>query len=138
MGFLTLMISLEHVIHSKGNTMKGKTIDRATCDATRRVSTPFLPTAIATAMEGMSPRQRVTKRRITGYVQDQIDDIENCMMLELTDIRHRRKPSETVCPAMVAMIDELCPEASKASANNVAAPEMARWTRRVRSMDTPR
>ena len=123
---MTLIMSLEHVIHSNGNTMNGKTMERATWDATRRVSTPFLPTAIATAMEGISPKQRDTRRRSTGCVQDQIDDTGNHITLSLTEIRHRRKPSETVCPAMVAIIDELCPEASRASANNVAAPKMVR------------
>lgn len=38
-------------------------------------------------------------------------------------MRQRRKPSDTVCPAMVAIMEELCPDASKARANNVAGPE---------------
>ena len=38
-----------------------------------------------------------------------------------TDVRQWRKPSETVCPARVAMMEDDWPEASRASANSVAA-----------------
>lgn len=38
-----------------------------------------------------------------------------------TEIRQWRKPSETVCPARVAMMEDDWPEASSASAKSVAA-----------------
>ena len=47
----------------------------------------------------------------------------------LTETFHRRKPSETIWPASVAMMDELCPEARSASANNIAAAERSRAVR---------
>ena len=51
-----------------------------------------------------------------------------------TDIDHWMKPSETICAASVAIIDELCPAARSASAKSVAAAvkQMARWLVRQR------
>ena len=51
-----------------------------------------------------------------------------------TDIDHWMKPSETICAASVAIIDELCPAARSASAKSVAAAvkQMARWRVRQR------
>ena len=46
-----------------------------------------------------------------------------------TESRQRMKPSETIWPASVAMMDELCPEARSASANNIAAAERSRAVR---------
>lgn len=52
--------------------MNGRTIDSATCEAIRRESTPFRPTAIATAMEGMIPRALVRSRRKIGFTDTRI------------------------------------------------------------------
>ena len=41
----------------------------------------------------------------------------------LTETRQRRKPSETACPATVAIIEALCPEANKDNANSNAAAD---------------
>jgi hypothetical protein len=44
-------------------------------------------------------------------------------MVMLTETRQRRKPSETACPATVAIIEALCPEANKDIANSSAAAD---------------
>jgi hypothetical protein len=43
-------------------------------------------------------------------------------MIILTETRQRRKPSDTIWPAMVATRDALCPEESRARAKMAAAP----------------
>ena len=50
----------------RGNAIKGRTIDRATCDAMRRVLIPELPDEIATIIEGIRLIRRVRRRRING------------------------------------------------------------------------
>jgi len=51
----------------RGNATKGRTMDRTTCDAMRRVLTPAPPDATATTMEGIRLIKRVRRRRTNGY-----------------------------------------------------------------------
>lgn len=65
-GFFTLIMDLDDVSHMRGKTTNGRTIERTTCDATRSVFTPSLPTTTATTIEGINPRHRVKSRLTTG------------------------------------------------------------------------
>lgn len=60
------------VIKMSGRMMKGRTNERATCDATSMVSIPLRPAAVATTTDGTRPMRRVKKRRNTGYGLSQI------------------------------------------------------------------
>lgn len=71
---------IEDFKNTHGTMMKGKMMDKATCEATRSVSRPDRPKAAATTSEGTIPMHLVIKRRIHG------------------EIVHRKKPSLITCP----------------------------------------
>jgi len=74
-----------------------------TCDIFNAMLSPGLPIAAATITQGTIAIKRVTPLRIHGR------------MVQLIN------PSQIICPTIVAMIDELCPEKSKPSAKRVPA-----------------
>jgi hypothetical protein len=57
---------LDDVKNINGKVMNGNTIESTTCDATRSVSIPERPTAMATTIEGMIAKILVKNRRTTG------------------------------------------------------------------------
>ena len=96
-------------------------MDSATCDATSSMLIPGRPTAMATTMEGTRPMRRVMRRRRKGCLSlcERVDfhgrrDV-------LTDILHSMNPSETTCPASVAVMLDDCPELRSASAKMMPA-----------------
>lgn len=66
-GLLTT-ITFELQMYTSGKMTNGRTIERTTCDATRRVSIPSRPTETATAMAGTMEMRRVRIRRRKGEV----------------------------------------------------------------------
>lgn len=66
---------------------KGRMTERPTCEATNKVSMPLLPDETATAIEGTMLIRRVMILLFQGAI------------VQL------RKPSETTCPARVAVME---------------------------------
>src|SRR5436190_18790706 len=64
---------------------------------------PGFPIAAATTTQGISAIRRVIARRKNGRTFQEIN------------------PSQMICPTIVAMMEELCPEKNRARANNVPA-----------------
>ena len=64
--YQTLITDLDEVSMIRGKATKGRTTDKATCDATSSKFRPERPTAIATTMDGTRPIIRVIIRRRKG------------------------------------------------------------------------
>ena len=117
------MIFFEDVSKIKGKVTKGSTIESTTWDATRSVAIPGRPTATATTKDGINPKHRVIRRVRTGCNVPPIS-FRTCALIhgkELTDVVQWMNPSDTICAARVAIMEELWPDARSASANRTAA-----------------
>lgn len=104
LGLRTDIIRLLEVSNISGSVTNGRAMESTTCDATRRVLIPSRPITAAIIIDGTIAIRRVKVRRRMG------------------EIRHSMNPSATAWPAMVAIKEELCPDARSPIANKVAAP----------------
>ena len=130
----TVITCFDDVSRMRGKVTNGSTIESTTWDATRSVAIPGRPTATATTRDGIRPKHRVIRRVRTGCTGRRISygplEVEEGWGGGLTEVDQWMKPSDTICAARVAIIDELWPAARSASANNVAAAVPAEWSER--------